>query len=289
MQMTMRASMAKEPSSSSATATLPTSGTKEPSPAPSPKATTFTFGAKSPPQSPSKTGANPNFATSTPQDTRRTRAMPMAVNMARAQPTRPLPSPWPGKGEGKSKGEGGSATGYHQTKGSEGGGKGLKPAILSETLGDGKSTLPKAEPSGPRVATVPFLTSFTKELALSVAKKEAELRKADAYLCKTKPYVQSGLVPPPWLHEEVQLEALQLMSCATDPDTVENYRKIIRELPVHDRRQVFFLAANDNFYHPEVDPCGRHLNGTLQTHSGPTTVMDLLIKPNTFVLCSTST
>jgi len=97
------------------------------------------------------------------------------------------------------------------------------------------------------------------------------------------------MAPPPSLHEEVQAEALRSEGCTTDPETVDSYRKAVRELHEDVRRPVFFLAANDKFYHPEVDPQGQILDGTLDSHCGPTTLTALLKTSPAFVLCSTST
>lgn len=101
--------------------------------------------------------------------------------------------------------------------------------------------------------------ALDQDSAFAVVNREAELRLGEAYLEKTRPYIQAGQCPPVELDQKVQAEALTQMGYSAHPSTIEAYQSLVRSFPSSLRRQIFFLNANDRFFHPEIDAVGMSL------------------------------
>lgn len=104
---------------------------------------------------------------------------------------------------------------------------------------------------------------LTAETALGVVKHEATLRQGQRYLDKTTPYAQKGLPPPVEFDQEVQRQALEEKGYDASSETVRRYQHLVQTLPLEERQEVFFLRANDRFFHPEIDPKERSLDASL--------------------------
>jgi len=109
------------------------------------------------------------------------------------------------------------------------------------------------------MGAAPEEVALDQESALAVVHREAELRLGDAYLMKTRPYIQAGQCPPVELDQKVQQEALTQMGYNAHPSTIEAYQALVRSFPSSLRRQTFFLNANDRFFHPEIAAVGMSL------------------------------
>jgi len=108
--------------------------------------------------------------------------------------------------------------------------------------------------------------------------------------------VQNGLAPPVVLDQEVQAEALVACGFLPDRSTVAEYQRLVRNFPLETRNEVFFLRANDKFFHPEIEVAGATLKGNFATLLGSTTNFTELTKKarthqceRMFVMASTST
>lgn len=136
----------------------------------------------------------------------------------------------------------------------------------------------------------------TETEALAVVRREARLRQGETYLTMTKPYVQAGQVPPVELDQQMQAEALKQEGYSADAATVERYQTLVRSLPLNVREQIFFLNANDRFFHPEVDAIGMFIAGDAVFLDGTLTKLDSWLAAaramkctKLFLLASTST
>lgn len=107
--------------------------------------------------------------------------------------------------------------------------------------------------------SAPVEVALDQDSALAVVRCEAELRLGEAYLEKTRPYIQAGQCPPVELDQKVQEKALTQMGYNAHPSTVEAYQSLVRAFPPSLRRQIFFLNANDRFFHPEIAAVGMSL------------------------------
>jgi len=101
------------------------------------------------------------------------------------------------------------------------------------------------------------------DVAFRVVQVEALLRQGAQYIEKTRSFVQRGEAPPVELDEHVQQKALVQSGLSADVDTIESYRARVRCLPRMRRSLVFFLEANDRFFHPELGVPGSVLQGLL--------------------------
>jgi len=129
-----------------------------------------------------------------------------------------------------------------------------------------------------------------------IVHREAALRRGEAYLIKTQSYLKAGLVPPVQLDEEVQAEALEWNGFSADASTVAEYQAIVRSFPRDIRQKVFFLDANDRFFHPEVGAANLPLAGPAFDLDGNAATLDTwLVRAQTagrskiFLVASTST
>jgi len=139
---------------------------------------------------------------------------------------------------------------------------------------------------------------LTADAALGIVKHEAMLRQGQRYLEKTTPYVQKGLPPPVEFDQEVQRLALEEKGYDASSETVRRYQHLVQTLPLEERQEVFFLRANDRFFHPEIDPKEKSLDASLPlaaTDGAALELRDLLGQAReqgcrkVFLLASTST
>lgn len=126
--------------------------------------------------------------------------------------------------------------------------------------------------------------------AFQVVLLEADLRRGEEYLAKTGPYVRQGRPAPAEFDEDVQRQALRMSGFQVDEKLVAQYREIVRKLPDSKRRQVFFLAANDQFFHPAVAVVGLGLPSGLVGLDGTTVELGVAARGcrGMFLLASTS-
>jgi len=140
------------------------------------------------------------------------------------------------------------------------------------------------------------LTSMDEESAIRVVKHEGRLRRGENYLAMTRPFVQRGETPLPEFDEDVQRQALRESGFAADPATVDRYQTLVKGLPEEQRREVFFLLANDRFFRPEISAVGKRLESTFFALSGSQITASSWLdqakslgRRGLFVLASTST
>mmetsp|Transcript_11213 Transcript_11213/g.19683 ORF Transcript_11213/g.19683 Transcript_11213/m.19683 type:complete len:319 (-) Transcript_11213:455-1411(-) len=119
--------------------------------------------------------------------------------------------------------------------------------------------------TGLSLGAVPVLNH---ESALAVVRREADLRRGENYLATAQPYVLRGEVPPVELDQQVQAAALQEAGFRPDPSTIRTYQALVRTLPTDIRKEVFFLSANDRFFHPEIEAVNLFFAGSLVSLDG---------------------
>jgi len=128
---------------------------------------------------------------------------------------------------------------------------------------------------------------------MDVLRTEASLRLSDNYLTQTRQYFDSGLAPPQILDEEAERQALLAHGFdGDDPEVVETYRRVARELPVEQREEIFFLKANDKLFRPRAIQFGHTLKGSIiPIHTGLPVSLHSLVSQHkrTILVASTST
>lgn len=124
-----------------------------------------------------------------------------------------------------------------------------EPALASGLI---TAAWPQAVPSNPEPWCMPVLRT------------EARLRLGDAYITATAAFFDACAVPPAYLDEAVEAEALRLHGTEPTRQNLETYRCAARALPARLRAEVFFLRANDLFFRPCIDVLGRRLQGPVR-------------------------
>lgn len=98
---------------------------------------------------------------------------------------------------------------------------------------------------------------------MPILRTEALLRLSDPYISATQVFFDAGGVPPPYLDEAVELQALQMHGVDPTKENLDTYRAAARELPLDTRAEIFFLHANDQLFRPYVDLRGQLLQGSV--------------------------
>lgn len=108
---------------------------------------------------------------------------------------------------------------------------------------------------------------------MPVLRTEARLRLSDAYITATSTFFDACAVPPAYLDEAVEAEALRLHGAEPTRQNLEAYRCAARALPARLRAEVFFLRANDLLFRPCRAVLGRRLEGPV--HAVPAKMFGL--------------
>lgn len=137
-----------------------------------------------------------------------------------------------------------------------------------------------------------------KPWCLPVLQTEATLRLDEGYLAEAGYYFDKGLVPPVELCESAERAALEAHGIIASEKAlgkcvdswIEAYRFAARMLPKVEREGIFFLRANDKLFRPNVDLCGRQLEGQmLDATLQPTSCRAVLAaQPRTLLIASTA-
>uniref|UniRef100_A0A7S4SQS9 Uncharacterized protein n=1 Tax=Alexandrium monilatum TaxID=311494 RepID=A0A7S4SQS9_9DINO len=99
---------------------------------------------------------------------------------------------------------------------------------------------------------------------MPVLRTEALLRLSPPYISATRSFFDSGSVPPAYLDEAVELQALQVHGFEASEESLRSYRSAARDLLPEVRAEIFFLRANDRLFRPCAEVLGRRLEGAVR-------------------------
>ena len=129
----------------------------------------------------------------------------------------------------------------------------------------------------------------TDPWCLPILRTEALLRLSEDYIAQTQRFYDSGSMPPGELDEEVEAKALRMHGLALDD--VPSYRHATCNLTIEQRKDIFFLRANDRLFRPRAAWGEKKLQGTVHRIDGapgPVQLEEILNLPRAFVVASTS-
>ena len=92
-----------------------------------------------------------------------------------------------------------------------------------------------------------------------MARIEAHLRKQELYLMQTKAFVLSNSVQPESIDEQVQFKSLREAGFSSNLESVVEYRKIITSMSKENRKEIFWLKANDDMFHADRNKVGKSI------------------------------
>ena len=96
----------------------------------------------------------------------------------------------------------------------------------------------------------------SKEDAYRVLDNEVRLRKSDDYINQTRAYVLKDLAPPIEIDVQMQKQAMKDAGYDDSEEALSQHRQIVTTMSTEERKDVFFLSANDKLFKPHVDPVG---------------------------------
>ena len=85
----------------------------------------------------------------------------------------------------------------------------------------------------------------SKEDAFKVLKEEVKLRTSKEYLSQTEFFVKNEMAPPVVLDNEMQKQAMRNVGFTDTQLSLDTYRNIVTSMSVEERKDIFFLKAND--------------------------------------------
>lgn len=97
------------------------------------------------------------------------------------------------------------------------------------------------------------------EECLPVLRRESELRKSDHYIGQASEYLIKQRVPPVELDQWAQNGALKELGFDTSSEAIRQYQLIVMHATQEQRKDIFFLRANDLLFHPHQKPVGKSL------------------------------
>ena len=94
------------------------------------------------------------------------------------------------------------------------------------------------------------------------------------------------------LDEEIERAALRNCGYESSSLWVEGYRKFVREMSIEDRKEFFYLRANDQLFRPNIDIVGKSiLTKLVKKDFGEAKFTDLALqeKNGYFIIAAPST
>ena len=127
---------------------------------------------------------------------------------------------------------------------------------------------------------------------LPVLKRESELRQSDHYINQAKAYIEKHSVPPVELDQWAQNSALKEKGYDVSKEAIRQYQKLVMRASEQDRKDIFFLKANDLLFHPHKNPVDKDLTTELYDRNkqpAKFTDVDLEDKKAYFIIAAPST